>query len=253
MKAIFFLLFISLISWAQLPIQLRVNDLPICPAHTNGWCKMHVDNVHPTQAQVGMDHMKKRAKKLTQGIGKVREGELTHFLYQQRRKTTQFILGPGDNIYINDRHHFSSAMMNADIPYERKFVVGRIVQDWSDLSPDEFWNSMVKNKWAYLKDVDGKPIHYSALPSRLQDLVDDPLRSFVPELFDSFVVTKLGVPFEEFFYGDFLRSQGFKLSKFKKLEDQIKAARKILEKKKGKRFLNNLGILRCQGVFLGNP
>lgn len=157
-----------------MPDYLKVEDLPVCPTEVNGRCKIHVDNIRPTQRNIGYTHMERRAKKLNKlfdvnGISPIDD--------IRKLKTTEFIVGPGNDVFINDRHHFSNALIRSNVPHKQKFVVGKVVANYSSKSEYTFWRMMKLNNWALLLDADFKPIHYETLPKHLLEMNDNPYRS----------------------------------------------------------------------------
>lgn len=252
MRILIISLIFPILSLAQLPEHLDFDELPICPKNIETWCKVHVDNVRPTQRNVGFYHMGFRVKEINKMVKKKEKKDIKEL---QRKKTTQFILGPNEGIFINDRHHYSSALHHSNLKNDQKFVAGQIVQDWSDKKPEKFWTMMVDKNWAFLKDKNFNPIDYTEIPTSLDDLNDNPYRSLVSQVFREHAedgIAKVGIPFEEFFYGEFLKAKGLAPPKNDKrsMKKIRKKAVKILKSEDGVAFMNGLKAPSCNPAKL---
>ncbi|GAA4339392.1 ParB/Srx family N-terminal domain-containing protein [Pigmentiphaga soli] len=126
------------------------------------------------------------------------------------------VIGWDGNLYLTDGHHSFSALREiADGGPELEVYV-KVDANYSD-SPDHdaFWQRMVDNKKAWLRDGDNQPITVDQLPARLGlphddepgGMQDDPYRSLV--YFTRDIAYDAGdLPeFAEFLWGDWLRGQ----------------------------------------------
>ena len=136
-------------------------------------CIIDVAALHPTQSAVGMDAVECKAAKIT---GKAKAGELGKYLLKDDR-WVPLVRGPGGVFYLTDHHHLSTAMLNADIKEKEKKVYAYLINDWSELSADEFWTRMVKEHDTWLKNPAGEEITPAQLPKTIAGLQDDPLRT----------------------------------------------------------------------------
>src|SRR5690606_736924 len=104
-----------------------------------------------------------------------------------------------------------------------------------------FWRIMELNNWAYLKDMDMKRISFEELPRSLQHLEDNPLRSLASVILkDNPVgdIKKVGIPFEEFYYAEFLAANGIDIpqNSAKSMKEAMEDSLKLLRSKKGMAF-----------------
>src|SRR5437868_5177467 len=107
----------------------------------SGVDKISILQLRPTQFVLGMhevdfkiSHMKKMTKK-----------ELATY---RKTHVVPIVLGPKNQMYLIDHHHFMRACWEAGSDnYDLK-----VIEDLSRHSEAEFWNIMVKKKWCYLHD-----------------------------------------------------------------------------------------------------
>jgi len=85
------------------------------------------------------------------------------------------VIGPDFKFYLLDHHHLALSLLSVN----KEKAQAEIIRNWSDdgLDMSSFWEKMKDNKWVYLKNSKGLDIQISDLPSRLQDMEDDPFRS----------------------------------------------------------------------------
>eukprot|EP01094_Clydonella_sp_ATCC50884_P008484 TRINITY_DN1799_c0_g1_i1.p1 TRINITY_DN1799_c0_g1~~TRINITY_DN1799_c0_g1_i1.p1 ORF type:complete len:409 (-),score=77.06 TRINITY_DN1799_c0_g1_i1:9-1235(-) len=133
-------------------------------------CKMHVEDVHPTQfAFSPSEVMKKR--------------ELHEELYDQgeshrrMQRLVPLVLGP-EGFYITDRHHFSKSLLHSDLPLDEKLIACEVIANWMSTDSEEFWRLMYEHSFVWLFDNNGLgPMHPLFLPSSLRHLQPDPFRT----------------------------------------------------------------------------
>ncbi len=222
-----------------LPEEIALSKLPSCPKTVNLWCKVKVENISPTQPFLGAFHAQNKIEKLNRWI---KAGKRKKILKLLRKKTTGFILGPNSKFYINDRHHHGLSILKSNLADEEKYLVGKLIADYSFKSENDFWKIMVQENWAFLKDQNFKDLHYEELPSDLSKMEDFPLRSMVSILLDEKGYSKKGIPFEEFRYAEFLSSR-LKLNLKNTQESMQKAveeSKAILQTNQGREFMNSL-------------
>jgi len=95
-----------------------------------------------------------------------------------------------------------------------------VIADLSALEKDSFWVVLDCRGWCHPYDADGVRKDFSAIPTAIADLVDDPFRSLAGELRRAGGFAKDVTPFSEFLWADFLRRR----IKRKAVEKDFKAA-----------------------------
>jgi hypothetical protein len=151
-------------------------------------------DLRPTQMTVGM-----REVQLKRDEWKQRDdGGKDRFL---ERHMIPVVRGPDKEYYITDHHHLARALHEEGAP--GAFVM--INADLSMLDEDAFWVFLDNRGWMHPFDAQGKRREYSAIPRKIDDLVDDPYRSLAGELRRSGGYAKDTTPFSEFLWADFLR------------------------------------------------
>ena len=113
------------------------------------------------------------------------------------------VLGPNDDIFVIDRHHLSLALLKAG----HETVPIRIQHDFSDCSPEEFWQKMQDRHLLHLFDEFGTPRPLTELPERLTDMKDDIYRSLAWFVRTSGGYNKVKTPYAEFQWADYFRSR----------------------------------------------
>jgi hypothetical protein len=167
------------------------------------WKKVPIMKLHPTQANVGLIEVKKKAEKLEGLSRKEAKEKLKSEAY-----LVPVVVGPPKRrggrkrLYPNDHHHESDAALKAGL---KKVYVTKVA-DLSHLSQKDFWAEMVRRKWVYLRSL-GKPIKPSDLPKHMTGLGDDVFRSLAGEVRDGGGYRKNTQPFSEFLWADFFRTR----------------------------------------------
>ncbi|TPW77033.1 ParB-like protein [Schumannella sp. 10F1B-5-1] len=119
------------------------------------------------------------------------------------------VIGPGGVPYLTDGHHtltsFAETLGGGLDVHVRLRVLGNL----SGLSEADFWQTMQTNKWVWLSDVNGDPIQPVDLPSSvgLANFDDDPYRSILYFGRDIGYVANGEIPFQEFYWGEWLRGR----------------------------------------------
>ena len=118
------------------------------------------------------------------------------------------VVGPSGKLYLTDGHHTMTAFYESEGAQVRVRV--RIVDNFSYLSEAEFWRTMQRQQWLWLRDANDQPITPEQLPQgmALKQFGDDPYRSVM------YFVRGIGYdksadspPFQEFYWGRWLRAQ----------------------------------------------
>ena len=111
------------------------------------------------------------------------------------------VKAPNKKIYLIDGHHKVRSLMNLGL----ESLPITIVDDLSNLSEHHFWETMITNKWIYLKNHHGEELSSSELPHSFKELKNDPYRSLAWFIRKNKIYKKDGKPFQEFEWANFLR------------------------------------------------
>lgn len=116
------------------------------------------------------------------------------------------VIGPGGTLYLTDGHHtltsFAALTQDGGLDIHVRL---RVLGNLSGLSSAEFWQTMVANKWTWLKDASGNTITPAQLPTSvgLANFQNDEYRSLL--YFGRDIGYSAGsIPFQEFYWGDWL-------------------------------------------------
>jgi len=113
------------------------------------------------------------------------------------------VRGPGGHFYIVDHHHLGTALLQEEV--EQVWVMQ--LADYTDLHGDMFWRLMEFQHWAHPYDAEGSRRQYEDMPSRLDDLDDDPYRSLAGLVRHAGGFAKDTAPYAEFLWAEFFRRQ----------------------------------------------
>lgn len=172
-------------------------------------CRVNPVLLRPTQFNLGMKAVDAKIEKLADKYKNPKKFEK----YLWKKKIVPVILADdfkdkkrtkNTALYMIDGHHTMRAMAEMNLNYP---VYIEVKEDLRLLDYQSFWYSMVSRKLAYLKDR-GVQKRVSQLPKTLYRLTDDPYRSL------SWQIRELGcyvnlddIPFQEFFWADYLRGK----------------------------------------------
>lgn len=157
--------------------------------------RAHLDRLHPTQMTVGKIEVALKRKQWAALSKKARIGALADHWFPA-------VLGPQDQYYIVDHHHFGLALLEEDV----KMASLMIVKDASWLDQSTFWNMMDHHQWVHPYDHKGVRRDFDAVPSQLDQLKDDPYRSLAGAVRRAGGFAKDVAPFSEFLWADFFRN-----------------------------------------------
>ncbi|WP_246286945.1 ParB-like protein [Schumannella luteola] len=118
------------------------------------------------------------------------------------------VIGPGGIPYLTDGHHTLTSFAETLDGGLDLHVRLRVLGNLSGLSEADFWSTMQANKWVWLKDVNGDDITPNDLPNGvgLANFDNDPYRSIL--YFGRDIGYTAGtIPFQEFYWGEWLRSR----------------------------------------------
>ncbi len=157
--------------------------------------KISLLDLRPTQFVLGM-------KEIEAKISKMKKMKAKEMASYRKEHVIPVILGPKQETYLIDHHHYLRACWELGIEeYDLKKV-----KDLSHLKEQEFWNLMIKNNWCYLNDQFGMGPHLpSMLPTDIRCLADDPYRSLAWALRELGFINKQNTPFFEFQWAAYLR------------------------------------------------
>jgi hypothetical protein len=153
-----------------------------------------INDLRPTQITVGMREVAAKRQRWREIAAK----EGGKFL---GKHMIPVVLGPKGRHYVVDHHHLARALHEEGV----KDVAVTLIANLGKLDQDAFWTVMDNRSWMHPFDEKGERRHYSDIPKRVADLVDDPFRSLAGELRRAGGFAKDTTPFSEFLWADFLR------------------------------------------------
>jgi hypothetical protein len=104
------------------------------------------------------------------------------------------------------------------------------------LHAEDFWMAMDHYNWVHPYNAKGRRESFSAIPSSLSDLVDDPYRSLVDDVHQLGGFATTSMLYEEFLWADFFR-QRLKLKKNAASWSDVVADALVLAKQPGAKAL----------------
>jgi hypothetical protein len=121
--------------------------------------------LHPTQLTLGMDHVRQ----------KMDASQAHRRTFQQfaQRHPVKVVLGPKNQLYIIDHHHWARAWL--ELGKEQTPIV--VVRDLHKLGKRAFWQRMSELGDVHPYDEHGVRQSISALPPTVAGMLDDPYRS----------------------------------------------------------------------------
>jgi len=162
------------------------NDVPKCGKDTKigDLCTINVRELHPTQFAVGMDEVWCRKKDLES----MDQNELNDYLANSKRRVP-IVRGLDNTFYLTDHHHLAVALYNARLKNPNQQLYAVLKEDFSNSkNPQEFWHKMRQhqpNPYVWLKDNTGISQPPTELPTQLQSMTDDPMRTLSAWVRDS--------------------------------------------------------------------
>jgi len=113
------------------------------------------------------------------------------------------VKGPKDRHYIVDHHHLGLALREEGV----KTVWLLQLADLSAVDGETFWRTMEFHRWAHPFDRSGRRRPYGEIPSKIDDLQDDPYRSLAGVVRGAGGYAKDAEPYAEFLWADFFRER----------------------------------------------
>lgn len=154
-----------------------------------------IESLRPTQVAVGMRAVAAKRKQLAarkrRKIGRYLE-----------RRPIPAVYGPGQELYIVDHHHLSVALLQSRVA--NAFV--RIIDDYSDLTPRQFWSTMEKQGLVYPFDETGSRVSLSRMPCDIDSLKADVYRDLAWSVREAGGFKKTRAPYSEFRWAEFFRT-----------------------------------------------
>ena len=120
------------------------------------------------------------------------------------------VIGPGGQIYLTDGHHTLTSFWEAPGGGPGTHIRLKITGNLSNLEPQAFWREMQDRGWAWLQDVNGKPVDPQQLPDSLglKKFANDPYRGVLYFVRDvGYAQEDTSPAFQEFYWGQWLRAQ----------------------------------------------
>lgn len=196
-----------------------------------------VDDLHPTQALVGLASVEVKAKRL----GNMTKDERLAYLESH---PVPVVIGPGSFYFLIDHHHMSRALLEAG--HKKLFV--KVISDWSQMKNAEFWNEMESHGYTYLFNGDGKKISPTELPETIKGLKDDPYRSLAYFAREAKAFDKSTTPFAEFFWAAFYKKH-LTLKDLKNWDLAVKKAVSLSLTVEASGLPGYHGALTCPKIF----
>lgn len=153
-----------------------------------------LDELHPTQITVGGAEVATKRTQWSQLKRKERERTLAAHWFPAVR-------GPGGRYYIVDHHHLGRALHEESV--DTVWVMQ--LDDLSEVKGEQFWRLMEFHRWAHPFDEKGKRREYSAIPSSVARLRDDPYRALAGFVRKAGGYAKDAAPYAEFLWADHFR------------------------------------------------
>ena len=177
-----------------------------------------VKALRPTQIAVGKLLVKAKRKGLTERERKPQE--LVDFILAN---PIRVVSGPMDRHYIVDHHHLGLALLKEG--FKTTPVV--VLDDFSKLSMPEFWKAMEGKNWVYPVDGKGKRQKLSDIPTKLENMEDDPYRSLSGFVRQEGGFIKTQTPYVEFVWAEFFRSRINVKHLKNDFDDAVRQAKKL--------------------------
>lgn len=120
------------------------------------------------------------------------------------------VIGPGGQVYLTDGHHTLTSFWEVPGGGPETRMRLRITSNMSTLGMSDFWRQMRDRGWAWLQDVNSKPVEPQQLPVSLglKQFANDQYRGTLYFVRDVGYGQDDDSPaFQEFYWGQWLRSQ----------------------------------------------
>lgn len=182
-----------------------------------------LDELKPTQITIGLKEVEQKRQEFAALKPKQREAQMCQQLFP-------VVKGPKGKYFILDHHHAALAMLKAGA---EKMQAG-LVEDLSHLSRAAFWTYLDHLSWMHVYDDKGRRRRFVDIPGKLEDLVDDPYRSFAAAVRAAGGFSKPTEPFQEFLWANFFRERVAPKSMNRDWDKAVKDALKLARSKDAK-------------------
>jgi hypothetical protein len=152
--------------------------------------------LRPTQITVGLDYVEAKALITARYSGSA----LERFM---RDHAIRVVIGPDNEPYIVDHHHWARAWH--DLGYDDAPVT--VVADLRRLGNQRFWARMEAKGWVHPFDEKGKRCEVGELPLSVSDMIDDPYHSLAAFARRAGAYRKPQGAYGSFVWSDFLRER----------------------------------------------
>ncbi|MQY19656.1 ParB/Srx family N-terminal domain-containing protein [Nocardia macrotermitis] len=116
------------------------------------------------------------------------------------------VIGPGGKLYLTDGHHTLTSFYETPDAGADTHIRLKVLGNLSAQPMSTFWDTMQKNGWAWLKDVNGRTIKPAQLPKSvgLANFANDKYRGLL--YFGRDIgYSQNSLPFQEFYWGAWVR------------------------------------------------
>jgi hypothetical protein len=174
----------------------KKEDPVVMQAESPRLIKAKLNEVHPTQLTVGFATVDAKVQKWKGMSATKREAYLSECCIPAIR-------APDGEFYIVDHHHLGLALLKSQIKHARILLL----KDLSSLRAEDFWMAMDHYNWVHPYNAKGRREKFSAIPTKLIDLSDDPYRSLVDEVHQQGGFATTAMLYAEFLWADYFRQR----------------------------------------------
>lgn len=154
-----------------------------------------IQSLRPTQVAVGMRAVAAKRKRL----GSRKRRRIGRYL---ERRPIPAVYGPNQELYIVDHHHLSLALLQSQV--DNAYV--QIIDDYSELTPKQFWATMETQGLVYPFDETGRRVSLSRMPKAIKSLKADVYRDLAWSVREEGGFKKSRAPYSEFRWAEFFRT-----------------------------------------------
>ncbi len=182
--------------------------------------KVKIKDLKPTQICVGFAEVWNRIKEFSE---ETTEERLSYL----QQKPVPIVKNLNDDLWMLDRHHRLSALINIDEESEAYCYIVATINTSYYLESLDF---LKKKGWLYLYNSKGiGPQPPESLPQKLSDMEDDPYRSLVWKLKEQgYIQRKRFIPYHEFRWSAWLRTRSLPPFNSVNLNPALTTARRLV-------------------------
>lgn len=156
--------------------------------------KVPLSQVRPTQITVGYKEVATKRGEWGKLSKKSRLRVMSETIFPA-------VLGPERTFFILDHHHTALALSREDA----SDVQLGLVKDLSSLSLKAFWIFLDHYSWVHPYNSHGQRMSLNEVPTKLEDLTDDPYRSLAADIRNQGGFAKTDTPYMEFLWANYFR------------------------------------------------